>query len=63
MWAVLAATGTMLGIVLAWLPARGLFRFGPLHADDLAITFAAGVAVLIVLEVPKRLWRGRLLSG
>jgi Ca2+-transporting ATPase len=34
-----------------------LFRFGPLHADDLALTVGAGVVVLVVLEVVKPLWR------
>jgi hypothetical protein len=36
---------------------RTLFRFGPLHADDLALTVGAGVVVLVVLEVIKSLWR------
>ena len=35
-------------------------RFGPLHGDDLAVTFGAGVAVLVVLELLKSLWRGNL---
>lgn len=34
-----------------------LFRFGPLHADDLALTFGAGVVVLVALELIKPLWR------
>jgi Ca2+-transporting ATPase len=37
-----------------------MFRFGPLHPDDLALTFSAGVAMLIVLELLKHLLRGRL---
>lgn len=36
---------------------RTLFRFGPLHADDLALTVGAGVVVLVALEVIKSLWR------
>ncbi len=34
-----------------------LFRFGPLHADDLALTFGAGVVVLVALELIKPMWR------
>ena len=58
-WIVLAMA-VILGASLLWPPASAMFRFGPLHADDLALTFAAGVAVLIVLELLKHLWRRRL---
>ena len=34
-------------------PTRNLFRFGPLHADDLALTVGAGVVVLCMLELLK----------
>ena len=34
-----------------------LFRFGPLHVDDLLITLGAGVVVLMALELVKPLWR------
>jgi hypothetical protein len=34
-----------------------LFRFGPLHGDDLLITLGAGVVVLVLLEIIKPLWR------
>jgi P-type Ca2+ transporter type 2C len=34
-----------------------LFRFGPLHVDDLLITLGAGAVVLVVLELIKPLWR------
>jgi Ca2+-transporting ATPase len=36
-----------------------LFQFGPLHANDLALTLGAGIVVLIVLEALKHLWRAR----
>lgn len=39
-----------------------LFRFGPLHRDDLALTLAAGVVLLVVLELLKPLWRRSLRS-
>jgi Ca2+-transporting ATPase len=35
---------------------RDLFRFGPLHTDDIALTLAAGAVVLLVLEMLKRQW-------
>jgi P-type Ca2+ transporter type 2C len=57
---VLLAVTTMLGLTLLWPFASGLFRFGPLHLDDLALTLCAGVLVLVVLELLKPLWRERL---
>ena len=57
---VLIAVPALLGLTLAWPFAAGLFAFGPLHGDDLAVTFGAGVAVLVVLELLKSLWRGNL---
>jgi len=50
----------ILGLSLLWPAASALFRFGPLHADDLALTLAAGIGVLIVLETLKHVWRARL---
>ncbi len=57
-WCLLAIT-VLLSLTLLWPMARGLFRFGPLHVDDLAISLGAGVAVLVLLEVIKHFWRGR----
>jgi hypothetical protein len=57
--ALLAVT-TMLSLTLLWPFASGLFRFGPLHLDDLALTVGAGVFVLVLLELLKPLWRERL---
>lgn len=34
-----------------------LFRFGPLHLDDLGLSLLAGVAVLALLELIKPYWR------
>ena len=59
---VLVAVTTMLGSTLLWPFASRLFRFGPLHADDLALTFGAGVLVLAALELLKPRWRARLQS-
>jgi Ca2+-transporting ATPase len=60
---VLPGVAGMLGVTLLWPFARDLFRFGPLHADDLALAFGAGVLVLVVLEGAKALWHGRLFTS
>jgi Ca2+-transporting ATPase len=63
---VLLAVLTMLGVTLLWPFARGLFRFGPLHADDLAVTLGAGIGVLVFLELLKFLyaqWRPNQFPG
>jgi Ca2+-transporting ATPase len=57
---VLVTVASMLGVTVLWPPARTLFRFGPLHADDFAVTVGGGLLVLLVLEAAKPLWRGRL---
>ena len=59
---VLGSVVTILGLTLLWPFASNLFRFGPLHWDDLALTLGAGVLVLVCLEILKLPWRGRLLS-
>ena len=57
---VLVSVTTMLGLTLLWPFAQGLFRFGPLHWDDLTLTLAAGAVVLVALELLKPIWRARL---
>ena len=59
---VLLAVATMLGLTLLWPFARDLFRFGPLHLDDVVLTLGAGALVLMSLELLKPLWRERLRS-
>jgi Ca2+-transporting ATPase len=56
---VVVVAGALAGTLL-WPLASALFRFGPLHLDDLAITLAAGIAVLVCLEFLKHFWRERL---
>jgi len=60
--AVLAAVAGILALTLLWPAASKLFAFGPLHADDLALTVGAGAIVLVVLEMLKPLLRSRLQS-
>ncbi len=58
--AIMAAVSAILALSLLWPAARMLFRFGPLHPDDLALTVTAGLAVLVLLELLKPMWRRRL---
>jgi len=51
-WVLTAIVLVMAG-ALGWPFARNLFRFGPLHVDDLALTLTAGGAILVVLELLK----------
>ncbi|HUA77033.1 MAG TPA: cation-translocating P-type ATPase [Acetobacteraceae bacterium] len=60
LWAVSGLTLSLLALVLAWPPARGLFDFGPLHADDLALVAGIAIAVVAALELIKRFWRNDL---
>ena len=59
---VLLVVVAMLSLTLWWPVASDLFRFGPLHPNDLAVTVAAGLVVLAGLELLKPLWRARLQS-
>ncbi len=54
LWLVAGAAAAILVGVLAFEPARGLFHFGPLHGEDVAITLGSGLGVLIILEFTKR---------
>src|SRR5262249_30717262 len=56
---ILTAVTGILALSLLWPFARDLFRFGPLHLDDLALTLGAGVLVLVALEILKPMWRLR----
>jgi Ca2+-transporting ATPase len=51
--AVLSGVVAMLAATLGWSPARVLFRFGPLDAEDLLTAIGGGFAVLFVLEALK----------
>jgi Ca2+-transporting ATPase len=60
LWGVIATAVGVLAIAVTWPPAERFFRFGPLHGDDLAVSIAAGIAVLVALDVIKPAWRARL---
>jgi Ca2+-transporting ATPase len=57
---VLLSVTIMLALVTGWTPARQLFGFGDLHLHDVTLAIGAGVAVLICLELGKRLIANRL---
>jgi len=60
LWWAVGTTVVLMGVVLGWAPATRLFRFGPLHPDDLAICGSAGLATLLAFELLKPIWRRRL---
>jgi Ca2+-transporting ATPase len=61
-WWVSGVTLVLLALVLVWRVGRQLFRFGPLHADDLALVAAVVLSVVTVVQFLKRFWRRRLVS-
>lgn len=62
LWAVMSIVLPLLLAAVSWGPVETLFRFGPLHGDDLAISMSAAVLLLLALEVLKRLWQTRLVQ-
>jgi P-type Ca2+ transporter type 2C len=56
---ILTAVTALLGLTLLWPPAQGLFRFGPLHLDDLALTLGVGIVLVMLLEAVKPRLAGR----
>ena len=58
--ALLLVIAAVLAAIMLWPAAASLFRFGPLHGDDLLVTLAAAAAVLLGLEALKPIWRARL---
>jgi Ca2+-transporting ATPase len=60
LWVLVGAVLIVLGIAVYWPPAQDLFRFGPLHGDDLAVCLAAGACLIGLLEAAKQMLRRRL---
>jgi Ca2+-transporting ATPase len=60
LWVVMAIALPLLLAAVSWGPAETIFRFGPLHTDDLTISLGAAATLLVILEILKRLWRTRL---
>jgi Ca2+-transporting ATPase len=55
LWWVVAAAAVILTGVILFPPARQLFHFGPLHADDVAVAACSGLLMLFLLEAAKKL--------
>jgi P-type Ca2+ transporter type 2C len=55
---ILLAVTALLGLTLLWSPARGLFRFGSLHFDDLVLTVGASISLVALLEILKPYCKG-----
>jgi len=60
LWVLSSGVSVALAIALLWEPARELFRFGPLHADELGVCAAAGLTVLALLQLVKPYWHSGL---
>ena len=60
---VLLAVSALLGLTLLWPAARELFRFGPLGLIDLALAFATGTMVLVLMIMLKSFWHKRATFG
>jgi Ca2+-transporting ATPase len=54
LWIVLGIDAVLLATILGVEELRRLFHFGPLHADDVGLCLAVGLAVLALLEFLKR---------
>jgi Ca2+-transporting ATPase len=57
---ILAIVFIILTLSLMVPAVRDLFRFGPLHIDDIGLSLGAAAVVLLVLELAKTLWRDQL---
>ncbi len=62
LWILVSGVSAALAVALYWAPARDLFRFGPLHGDDLGVCAAAGLTVLALLQFIKPYWHAGLRS-
>ncbi len=60
---VLPVVAVLLAVTLFWQPARDLFGFASLAPEFLAVPPVAGLAVLVVLEALKPIWRRTIRAG
>jgi Ca2+-transporting ATPase len=56
----LGIVAVLLALIFGWPVARAFFELGPLHTDDLAACAAALALTLLVLQLARGGWRGRL---
>jgi len=62
LWFLLSLVAGVLTVALTWPPAMDLFQFGTLHVDDLGVSLAATLALILCLEALKPWWRHSLRS-
>ncbi len=62
LWFLLSLVAGVLTVALTWPPAMDLFRFGPLHVDDLGVSLIATLCLILCLETLKPWWRRSLRS-
>jgi P-type Ca2+ transporter type 2C len=55
LWIVLPTIASLLILVVGWRPARELFRFGPMHSEDIGACLLAGAGLFAILQLAKRL--------
>ena len=60
---VLPVVGGLLAVTVFWAPARSLFRFGALDPQWLIVPLTACLAILLVSEAVKPIWRKVVLPG
>jgi Ca2+-transporting ATPase len=53
LWGLVSAVLSVMALAIYWDKAQALFRFAPLHFDDLSVSLAAGAVLVIVLEIAK----------
>ena len=59
MIAILGSVVVVLGLSVTWPVTKELFRFGPLHLDNLGLALGSGIAGLAALEAIKPPWTSR----
>jgi Ca2+-transporting ATPase len=62
LWWVITVTAFLLALVLVWPAGRELFRFGPLHPNDLTAVALLVTGIVFLLRLLKRFWRTSLAS-
>ncbi|HEY7990040.1 MAG TPA: cation-translocating P-type ATPase [Stellaceae bacterium] len=54
LWLLVATVLGVLAVTLYWPPAQALLHFGPLHLDDIAVSLAGGLGLVVLLQIGKR---------
>ncbi len=63
LWLILVTTIVLLAISIAFAPVRQLFRFGPMHTDDLTLVLVSAVATVLVLKAMRKLFPNEVVGG